>query len=33
MITEKSFLVPIYDFKVEVIVFDNLDEVQKKYPE
>lgn len=33
MITEKSFIVPIYDFKVEVSVFDNLKEVQKKYPE
>lgn len=33
MITEKNFIVPIYDFKVEVIVFDNLKEVQEKYPE
>lgn len=33
MITEKSFIVPIYDFKVEVSVFDDLKEVQEKYPE
>lgn len=33
MITEKSFIVPIYDFKVEVIIFDNLKEVQRKFPE
>ena len=33
MITEKSFIVPIYDFKVEVSVFDNLSEAIDKYPE
>lgn len=33
MITEKSFIVPIYDFKVEVTVFDNLSEIKEKYPE
>lgn len=33
MITEKSFIVPIYDFKVDVAVFDNLDEAAEKYPE
>lgn len=33
MITETNFIVPIYDFKVEVCVFDDLKEVQKKYPE
>lgn len=33
MITEKSFIVPIYDFKVEVVVFDNLKEVQREFPE
>lgn len=33
MITEKSFIVPIYDFKVDVAVFDNLNEAQKKFPE
>ena len=33
MITEKSFIVDIYDFKVEVTVFDSLKEVQEKYPE
>lgn len=33
MITEKSFIVPIYDFKVEVTVFDKLEEVQSKYSE
>lgn len=33
MLTEKSFIVPIYDFKVEVVVFDDLSEAQKKYPE
>lgn len=33
MLTEKSFIVPIYDFKVEVVVFDDLSEAQKRYPE
>ena len=33
MITEKSFIVPIYDFKVEVAVFDNLKEAQSKFPD
>ena len=33
MITEKSFIVPIYNFKVEVVVFDSLLEVRNKYPE
>lgn len=33
MLTEKSFIVPIYGFKVEVVVFDDLSEAQKKYPE
>lgn len=33
MITEKSFIVPIYDFKVEVAVFDNLKEAQEKFPD
>ena len=33
MITEKSFIIPIYDFKVEVSVFDSLSEANKKYPE
>lgn len=32
MITEKSFIVPIYDFKVEIAVFDNLKEAQEKFP-
>lgn len=32
MITEKSFIVPLYDFKVEVVVFDNIKEVREKYP-
>lgn len=33
MITEKSFIIPIYDFKVETVVFDNLKEVRLKFPE
>lgn len=33
MITEKSFIVPIYDFKVEVAVFDSLNEAKKEFPE
>ena len=33
MITEKSFIVPIYDFKIEVVVFDNISEARNKYPE
>lgn len=33
MITEKSFIVPIYDFRVNAVVFDDLKEVGKKYPE
>ena len=33
MITEKSFILPIYDFKVEVAVFDNLKEAQDKFPD
>lgn len=33
MLTEKSFIVPIYDFKIEVTVFDTLSEAQIKYPE
>ena len=31
MITEKSFIVRIYDFKVEVAVFDNLEEAHRKF--
>jgi hypothetical protein len=33
MITERSFIVPIYDFKIEVAVFDSLKEAQAKFPE
>lgn len=33
MITEKNFIVPIYGFKVEVAVFDKLEEAQKKFPD
>lgn len=33
MITEKSFIVPIYSFKVEVAVFDDLKEAKNKFPE
>lgn len=33
MITEKNFIVPIYGFKVSVVVFDNPKEVQEKYSE
>ena len=32
MLIEKSFIVPIYDFRVEVTVFDNISEVREKYP-
>lgn len=33
MITESSFIVSLYDFKVEVAVFDDLKEAQQKFPE
>lgn len=33
MITEGRFNVPIYDFKVEVTVFDTPEEARKKYSE
>lgn len=33
MITETNFEVPIFHFKVEVVVFDKLDEVKVKYSE
>lgn len=33
MLTEKSFIVPIWDFKVEVTVFDSIKEARDKYPE
>lgn len=32
MITKKTFKIPIYDFYVEVIVFDEFDEIKEKYP-
>ncbi len=33
MITKKNFIVPLYDFKVEVAVFDNLKEAKKEFPD
>lgn len=33
MITETNFEVPIFHFKVEVVVFDKLDEAKVKYSE
>ncbi len=33
MITEKSFYIPIWDFKVEVAVFDDIREAEKKFPD
>lgn len=33
MITETNFEVPIFHFKVEVVVFDKLEEARAKYPE
>lgn len=33
MITERKINVPIYDFKVAVVVFDERKEAQEKYPE
>ncbi|MDE5976933.1 MAG: hypothetical protein K2G70_00490 [Turicibacter sp.] len=32
MITEKNIQIPIWDFKVEVCIFDSLEEAQSKYP-
>lgn len=32
MLTERNIQVPIWDFKVEVCVFDDLEEVKEKYP-
>lgn len=32
MLTEKAFKVPIYDYRVEVVVFDDFKEVMDKYP-
>lgn len=32
MITEKSIMIPIYDFKVYICIFDKLEEVRKEYP-
>lgn len=32
MITKKTFKIPIYDFYVEVTIFDNFEEVKREYP-
>lgn len=32
MLTEKAFKVPIYDYRVEVVIFDDFKEVMNKYP-
>lgn len=33
MITEKTIHIPVWDFRVEICVFDTIEEAQKKYPE
>lgn len=32
MLTKKSIRVPIYDFKVEVCIFDDIEEAKREYP-
>lgn len=33
MVTKRKFNIPIYDYKVEVVIFDDIKEVVDKYPE
>lgn len=33
MLTKRTIHIPIYDFNVEVTVFDNIEEAQKEYPD
>lgn len=33
MLTEKNIFVPIWGFKIEVCIFDNIAEAKSKYPE
>lgn len=33
MITKRNFKVPIYGYKINVIIFDDIKEVEKDYPE
>lgn len=33
MITEKNVIIPIYEYKLKIVVFDNIKEVIDKYPD
>jgi hypothetical protein len=33
MLTERTIKIPIYDYKVKVVIFDDKEEVYKKYPQ
>lgn len=33
MITEKSLKIPIYGFKLKIVIFDDRKEIKEKYPE
>lgn len=33
MITEKNIKIPIYGFKLKIVIFDNRKEIEEKYPE
>lgn len=33
MITKRNFVVPIYSYKVNVVIFDDIKEIEDKYPD
>lgn len=33
MVTKRNFVVPIYGYKVNVVIFDDIKEVKDKYPD
>lgn len=33
MITRRNFIVPIYEYKVNVVIFDDINEVKNRYPD